>query len=280
MDFRNIIKNKNSIREFKEKGLDRKTIDKLLKYVNDIEPLQREIYTDFHFIEEGHRVHDFLLGNAGYHGMAIDAPHYLLLLSEKKPHYLKNAGYIMEQILIKAYALGLGSCWIDVIVGIDKLKKELGIAQKGEIAAMAALGYSKTNIFGIETSVANRESMEELVYKEEWGQSMDLEEFRQWGLEDVFYYARHAPSWGNIQPWKFILDEDKLILTILQKDPYILEDSKDKNHELDCGIIMLYVEKMMHQQGIKGKWKLDMDKVNEEKYNIPDEYRIAGYFPI
>ncbi len=74
MDFRNIIKNKNSIREFNDKDLDRKTIDELLKYASDIEPLQGDILIDFHFVEEGHKVHDFLLGDAGYHGMAIDAP--------------------------------------------------------------------------------------------------------------------------------------------------------------------------------------------------------------
>lgn len=280
MQIYDVIKEKRSIREYKEKPLEKDIIDNLMEYSHQVEPLIADISTNSYFVEEGHSAHDLILGNAGYHGMAIDAPHYVILLSEKKPHYLKNAAYMMEQVLIKAYEMKLGSCWIDVMDRMNAIKEKLGIDQQGEIVAMAALGYPKTNAFGLETTVADRKSVEEMVYKREWEQVMELEEIRQRGLEHILYHARFAPSWGNTQPWKFILDEDKLILTILNQDQYALEGSKDKSHELDSGIMMLYLEKIMHEQGIASYWNLDIEGIDKEKYKIPDKYRIVGYFPI
>lgn len=277
MQFHKIIQQRKSIREFKDKNITNDEIYNLQEYTYKVEQLQKDIATSFHFMEDGHKVHEYLLGHAGYYGMAIDAPHYLLLISERKEHYKKNAGYMMEQVLLKAYEMKIGSCWVDIIEEQQDLKSKLKIDTQGEIVAIAALGYPKTNIFGIETSVSGRQSVEELVYKKVWGQLMDIEELNQRGLEEIFYYARHAPSWGNIQPWKFIIDGDKLILTMLQQDSY---QKKITDHELDCGIMMLYIEKMMHKQGIQGKWELKIDKLNVENYNIPDSCVIKGWFPI
>lgn len=280
MQIRDVIKEKRSIREYKDKPLDENVIDNLVEYFQQVDPLIEDIAVKFYFIEDGHKIHDLLLGNAGYHGMAIDAPHYIVLLSEEKPHYLKNAAYMMEQILIKAYERKLGSCWIDVMDGIEDLKEQLGIERKDQIVAMAALGYPKTSFWGIETTISERKSIEEMVYKEQWEEIMELEEIRQRGLEDVLYYTRFAPSWGNMQPWKFILDEDKLILTMLLKDEYVSEDSKNQFHELDSGVMILYLEKIMHEQGVDSYWKLDTGGIDKEKYKIPEEYKIVGYFPI
>lgn len=277
MQFHKIIEQKKSIREFKNKNLENTDLDNLLDYTYKVEYLQEDIHASFYFIKDGYKAHEHLLGSAGYYGMAIDAPHYLLVISEKKEHYKKNAAYMMEQVLLKAFEMEIGSCWIDIIEGQSDLKSKLKIDKKGEIVAIAALGYPKTNIFGIETSVAGRQSIEELVYQSTWGQLMDIEKLNQRGLEEIFYYARHAPSWGNIQPWKFIIDDDKLILTMLQENS---NEKKCNDHELECGIMMLYIEKMMHKQGIKGKWNVNLEQLDVKKYNIPDNQIIKGWFKI
>jgi nitroreductase len=279
MQFHKIIEQRKSIREFKDKNIENEVIYNLQEYTYKAKHLQNDIATSFHFLEDGHKVHEYLLGKAGYYGMAIDAPHYLVLISEKKEHYKKNAGYMMEQILLKAFEMKIGSCWIDVVDEVHghELKTKLKIDKQGEIVALAALGYPKTNIFGIETSVSGRQSIEELVYDKIWGKLMDLGELNQRGLEEIFYYARHAPSWGNIQPWKFIIDDDKLILTMLQQDS---SEKLIKDHEIDSGIMMLYIEKMMHKQGIQGKWDFNINELDVEKYNMPDNCVIKGWFPI
>lgn len=282
MQFHKIVEERKSIRDFKEKNLEAEAARELLNICNHTSQLLEGIETSFHYIEDGEKVFQFLKGNVGYHGMAIKAPHYLVLTSEKKEDNLINAGYMMEQVLLNAFQNEIGSCWIDILQNQGELKEKLGIEDKSEIVALAAIGYPKTNIFGIETSVSDRHSIEELVYLKKWGQIMDLEDLEQRGLDEVFYYVRHAPSWGNTQPWRFILDDSKLLLTIEKENIYIEDGSKNNNHELDSGIIMLYIEKMMHQQGITGYWNLDVDSLNNEKsnYNMPDNQIIMGWYPI
>ncbi|MCR1897749.1 nitroreductase family protein [Irregularibacter muris] len=282
MAFHKLVEERKSIREFKEKGLETTMISQLLEYGKTIDRLCKDVMASFHFVEDGERVYQHLLGNAGYHGMAIKAPNYIVLISQEGENDLKNAGYMMEQMLLEASRKGIGSCWVDIIHTNENLKKNIGIEEKGEILALAALGYPKSNIFGTDTSVSDRGSIEKLVYFKQWDQPMSVEELQQRGLEEVFFYVRHAPSWGNRQPWKFILEDDRLILTMLKEDAYIEKESINNNHELDCGIMMLYIEKMMHNQGIRGYWHLDIRELNKEKqkYGIPEDRRIMGWFPL
>ena len=39
-----------------------------------------------------------LYGIAGYKGNMIDAPHYILILSEKKPHYIEKMLVTLDKI--------------------------------------------------------------------------------------------------------------------------------------------------------------------------------------
>ncbi len=280
MQFHRILEERKSVREFRDKSLSKEHIYALQESFYKSQKLIQDLNVDFHFLADGNRAHEALLGYAGYHGRAIEAPHYMVITSEKKEGYLINAGYIMEQILLKAYELEIGSCWIDVLEEMDALRNKLNMEDPKDIVAMAALGYPKKNIFGIETSVSDRESIEDLVFLERWGQPMELDILNQRGLGEIFYYVRHAPSWGNIQPWRFILDNDKLVLIMLNDEKYGKGDSIDKEHDLDCGIIMLYIEKMMHKKGIRGKWSLDLNILYKDRYNIPKNSEIKGYFPI
>src|SRR5690554_6530100 len=103
MKFHKIIEERKSIREFKDKPLSNDHIYELQDYFFNSIPLIQDILVGYHFIEDGHKAHTLLLGYAGYHGMTIDAPHYLIITSENKKNYIKNAGYIMEQLLLRAY---------------------------------------------------------------------------------------------------------------------------------------------------------------------------------
>ena len=92
------------------------------------------------------------------------------------------------------------------------------------------------------------------------------------GIDEVLYYMRLAPSWGNRQPWKFILDGEKIVLVIEKADKV----SSHKEH-IEAGIAMIYFEVAMHGQGLNGKWTIKCEEC-ENSYDLPEEYFIAGYF--
>lgn len=83
-----------------------------------------------------------------------------------------------------------------------------------------------------------------------------MEELENRGLGDIFYYVRFAPSSLNKQPWRFILDGDKLFL--------LLKYEKDEKPSLvDAGIIMYYYVKLAETIGLHSRWILIPDKVEE-----------------
>ena len=102
----NIIMNKSSVRDYKEKKVDEKIILELSRYANTCPRLAEDIEMDIRIMDND-VVYRQLDGFAGYHGIMINAPHYVILLSEKKDHYMENAGYVGESIAMKAFDLGV-----------------------------------------------------------------------------------------------------------------------------------------------------------------------------
>ena len=115
MQFHKIIKQRKSVREFKEGNLENKDIDALMEFADSVKSIEGDISTTFYFVKDGNKAYEKMVGYAGYYGMPIEGPHYLLLMSEKKNNYKINAGYMMEQVMVKAMEMEIGTCWIDIL---------------------------------------------------------------------------------------------------------------------------------------------------------------------
>lgn len=272
MTFANLIENRKSVREYQKKLLRLKEIEALENFLKEINVLIKNIDVDFVFIEDGWAKEKVLKGRAGYVGNPVLAPHYVALLSEEKEGYLLNTAYILEQVVLKAVDLDIGSCWVSVENDANELKKDLGIEKPGEIVAMIALGYPKTHIPFTKKSESSRIGVQDFVFKEKWGKTAYHEELEMMGIERILHSIRLAPSWANLQPWRLIIDKDQIILTVGKK-------GVDKKHlMLDAGIMMLYMEKAFNQEGLVAKWSIYMEELDGDfsEYNIPSEYTIVG----
>lgn len=293
-----VIKDTRSVREYKDKKIDKKIIDDLLNDLNTQKGLRDDIKIDFNFLEDGKDAYEKLDGLVGYFGKLIKAPSYIYIVSQTKDGYLENAGYLGERLVLKATDLGLGSCWIDVSENIPKVKNILNVNDDEDIIGLLAIGYSRkeSKIAGMydtkgrsvspltqfgypnidikytDAPVSERMSIEDMAYIKEWGKNATINDLENRGVAEAFYYIRLAPSWGNRQPWKFIIDGEKITLAV-HKD----EKVGEKTAKIEAGIAMLYFELMIHESGIPGGWIL---KEPEKKYNIPEDYFVAGYYKI
>lgn len=298
MKWNKIIKDRRSVREYKDKKVDKHLLEDLLMDLNNKRGLKEDIELDFQLIEDGEDAYEKLDGLVGYFGKVIKAPHYLYILSEAKDGYLENAGYFGESIVLRATELGLGTCWIEVSENIDKAKDALNIKKEGELVGLLAIGHPKkeNKVSGIfsnkaksispltefgypnidikysDAPVSERKSIEDIVYLKQWERRITAEELENRGMADVFYYMRLAPSWGNRQPWKFIIDGEKVVLAVARD-----EKISEKVARIEAGIAMLYFELMSHEMGILGGWKLEK---SENQYNIPEDFFVAGYYTV
>src|SRR5699024_5033698 len=229
------LKTRTSTRDFKDMDLKKEDLEKLEKIIDsEIIKLGKD---DLAFVlqTDGDAVYKALDGKAGYRGVMIKAPAYLALNTlNDNPASLVKGAYGVEEIITELDKMGIGNCWITVADVEDTAKKAAFAYDKGEVSLLLAIGYPVDESLR-EHKFDDRKGIGEFVFIDKLGNKATNEELEQRGLDEIFSYARFAPSAYNAQPWRFVLVEDLIKLYI--------EDYKGSVNLLDAGIIMYYLDK-------------------------------------
>ena len=274
MRYKSLLEERRSCRSFKEEVIDSVHIAELFTYGHHIKRLDDTIYARFVYIDKGLMKGHILSGRVGYNGFLISAPHYVALVSEEKNNYMQNAGYMMEEFLLKTLELGLASCWLTINNEEEELKRELDIKATGKIVAIAALGYPKIPLPYTPKDTSYRESISNFIYIEAWGQKPDQVELETRGLLDILLNLRKAPSWKNHQPWRFIIRQDEILLCVGGAEV------EERQNDIDAGIMMLYMENIFKESGINAKWKGNFSSSEYNTCKIPAEFNLIGVLKI
>ncbi|MEG1411718.1 MAG: nitroreductase family protein [Terrisporobacter sp.] len=266
MDYKKLISNGKSVREFKNDSIEEKYFTEIETHITNAKRLLPKINIEVKIYDKKD-CYEKLKNIAGYNGYMIEAPNYVLILSDVSNGYIENSGYIGERLILKGRDLGIDSCWI-TFKDSHAIKEKLDISSEKEVTAIIALGY-EDNKNTKNKSGSERLSVEEIVYMNEWGKNANVAELEERGLLDAFNYARMAPSALNRQPWRFIIDGGNIILAV-RKDDF------NNNYEgsIDTGIAMLYFSLIIDTTMFDLQWNLD--NINKD-YKIPNDYEIVGY---
>lgn len=284
MEYKDLMARMKSIRNYKKDTVSPEIIQKLREYYHKSKRLVKDIEIEA-ILKNRDEVYDNLKNLAGYNDLMIDAPHYLLFLSEVKDHYLENASYAAEDVRLKAFELGVGSCWITIHDG-DLIKEKLNIKSDKKLAALIALGFddnknkailenvsdynpSKANVSIVEDNVSERLRISDIVYMNKFGEKADPDEVANLGLLEAFFFARLAPSTKNRQPWRFIYDNGMVIL-VMRKD----KDVDEYEEKIDTGLVMLYYQLIVDNTLFKMDWKFGKP---DKEYEVPSDYNIVAY---
>lgn len=281
MNFKALINKRCSIREFENKTIPDSTIRKILDFYTNCDK-----FTDAKtkvMILEHDAVYPVIKDIAGYHNLMIDAPHYLLIFSEEQKDAMKNVAYIGEQLILKATELGVSNCWI-TLNDRALTKERLHASCELPLAALIALGYGEekfktvnplkygeayinSNMEATSPFVSSRLAVEDIVFVDKWGEKADYSYIENSGLQEVFYYARLAPSALNLQPWRYLIAKNKLILAVKKSD-------SEYNDEISAGIQMLYFKLVFEQNLTAFEWTTGAP---EGEFDIPGDYKAMAY---
>lgn len=186
----------------------------------------------------------------GSYGLVLTPPHLLVgvMPAESEPARL-GLGYALEQAVLEATRLGLGTCWITGTYDAQSAGDAVGLAQGEVAAAVIALGYpGERGWRRIHTSTVRRlarghkrKPLKEIVFADRWGEPWSPDGADP-TLVSVLECARLAPSAVNRQPWRFIVHPDGLVLALVQPKP------------IDAGIVMAHVALAAEALGRKGQW--------------------------
>lgn len=253
----NFLKSRTSTRDYKDKNLDESTVNKIFEIVEtEAEKLGKE---DLSFLvnTDGESVYKALEGVAGYRGIMIKAPAYIALnaLNDNPASIVKGA-YGMEEIITRLNELGLGSCWITVSDVEKTVKQSAFNFTDGDVNLLLAVGYPLDDEVH-QQKYDDRLATEDLVFLDDFDTQATDEDLEQRGLNDIFDYAKFAPSTHNEQPWRFLIVDDEINLYI--------KDFKGDVNLIDAGIIMYYIDELGKSFAITSGWEVNPE-ISSDKY--------------
>lgn len=247
MDYFSLVKDRKSIRSFKDNAVSEDDQNAVVSFFRDkCHKLLPEIATEVQIFSG--TAGDQLEGVIGYQGFAFHAPYYLFILSAKADGMYENAGYIGEDMILKLTEMGLDSCWLSLPADTDPAGM-LGYHGDKTTAAVIAFGYgvpekdtaridikspSDVKVTEREGHIAPKIAEEEMVFQDVYGGAVDWENTVAPSLDQALYSATLAPSFLNLQEYRYIMGNGKLLL-LSRSD----EDTTEWDQKLDLGATML-----------------------------------------
>ncbi len=184
------------------------------------------------------------------YGQVTGAPAYAAFIGDMRdPNVYEKVGYVGEGVVLEAVALGLSTCWVGMTFHAGGVAEQMKIAAHEHVLAISPIGYRTEEPSFNDTVMRflarhhKRESMDKLCSAFE-DQACPL-----WA-RDALEAARLAPSAANRQPWRFLLTEDSITITV---DRY--RDTHGISKRLDCGVAMMHVELGARHAGVNGHWE-------------------------
>lgn len=272
--FRDTIMARQSCRKFLNKEIGIEEMVEVNRVYDNLERLVPEIKTDIKFTgaEAGKKFGD----SVGYNGFSIEAPQYIILMSEVKDFYLENAGYLAQAMTLKLTDLGIAACWLTVNDS-DRVKEAADLDSKLEVACVIGIGYrdkdtkekrldivspSNVTMTKTELQAAPKISLDSLLFDKMYGKAFNKEELYT-ELEDSLLAVSHAQSFFNRQPYRVIVGDSEIYLVGVPD-----EMTGENDRHLNYGIAMFnFVAVLGSLRAEAPKWSFDTPTVN---LGLPD----------
>jgi len=268
MNYSALIQNRKSVREFSDKYVSFDDMDKIKVYhAKSVRRLLPELETELRLF--GLDARAALEGAAGYKRFLVGSPQYMVLLSAKSPYAEINAGFIMEDLILKLADMGLDSCWL-TFTDSEYIKTALEIDSELDVVAIAAFGYGMKTTKRLRLNALSMSNVDvsaqrqyfqpklglhDMVFMDSWGNSNGVDEFIGFYddmLWEAFYAASLSPSYLNRQPYGFVIHDGRIIL-VEKPDSY----TSDIDSKLGLGIVLLHFTGAASQWAGNLSWRFD-----------------------
>jgi nitroreductase len=290
MDLASAIAKRRSVRRYSEKAVPKQLVQQTIAAGQNAARLCPEIDVRWYTVWNGSTLYRCLEDQATVYGVFTVPPHYVIAVSEERPGYMENLGFCMEQMILAATSLGLGTCWIGGMfseASLSEFAPDLGRNER--IVALTPLGYADTSPradmarrlhrWGTDR-LGKRKPLSEIVSQYIWTVPWtDQDET----LNRILEQTRFAPSWANTQPWHFVLDDQQVIATV-DHTPQAGNVREGKPYyRLDGGIAMCHFYLAAQAEGWTGQWRVPEEaerKMLRDRYAIPGDYDVLGVLAI
>ena len=254
-DLGKLIKKRFSCRSFQDKKLEYSTKEELIKACKSVnEGLFGEKLRLF-FLERTEN-----LKSARYEGgfEYIINPGYFIAGKIQNLNYAYvSYGYVLEQIVLKATDMNLGTCWIGYFN--PEFFYEVQLSADELLPSIIILGYPaerKALIDILNTKLYSRGDN-----RSKWDRLFFIRDFNNPLTNDVagkfsepLEMLRLAPSSGNTQPWRIVKEKNSNTFHFYKQIISYHYELK-KLHNIDIGIAMCHFDLTAKNLELHGTWE-------------------------
>ncbi|HJX69054.1 MAG TPA: nitroreductase family protein [Dehalococcoidia bacterium] len=286
MSIRSAIRRRISVRHYEPRPVPEEILQSVVKSGENSAALDGNIKIRFHLIEEGRQVAERMTYLIGARFLFGSSPHFIIATSEEKPLFMVNMGFRMEQMILFATGQGLGTCWIGGLFIEERIGTFLGLEKDERVIALTPIGYPDTSFYGriIHSLIhlgspdsRKRKPLDQIAFGSEWASPLDT---RDSELLEALECARLAPSWVNVQPWRFLVNGREIIAVADARGRYNSVRDGKHYYRLDVGIAMAHFFLVAKEIGWDGRWHVTgFDAIQVAKaYSIPQGYEVLGIY--
>ena len=233
---------RHSRRKYSSTPIDKEKLDSLSELIDELNRNTRGARIALVRTHDG----SIFSGIRGGYGVIKGAPAYLAFIAEPQtPGSYERLGYTGEAAVLKATALGLGTCWVSGTFDPKAAAGKLELNAQENLVAVSPLGYPKDSYSFTEKLMSGFAGSRKRKPIEQLYAGTPLQEWPSWA-RTAAEAARIAPSAMNRQPWIFRYDGRELSVETAGADSGGAEVRYSKR--LDCGIALRHLEIGVQQE--------------------------------
>ncbi|MBQ3385426.1 MAG: nitroreductase [Erysipelotrichaceae bacterium] len=244
MDYYGMIFKRKSFHLFRDSigVITAEQLTRLEDFISQVEPLDPTIKTEIRIVSESET------------SCKRGAQYCILFYSEKKKGYLRNIGYIGEQIDLYLASENIGALWFGI--GKTEEKQVNGL----DYVIMIAIAAMPQDKFRKDVFKSKRKPLSETWKGEELG------------IADI---VRFSPSACNTQPWYTVNEGDRLTVYRYKKEgkrgimPAYMVAFYNR---IDIGIYLFLLEVCLKQQNIEYERELFDDETDDKELTVSAKY--------
>ncbi len=203
------------------------------------------------------------LRSLGTYGFIQNPSGYVVgVVQEESAHNLEEFGYRMEQVVLAATDLGLGTCWLGGTFMKSAFARKIDLQPGETMPAILATGLieneeqARAGLIRQRVAGNRRIAWERLFFDGEFGKPLDGEKLGDY--KTVLEMVRIAPSASNKQPWRVVKQGQDFHFYMQRTSGYRSLLTRlvqiDDMQRLDMGIAMCHFELAANELGLSGEW--------------------------
>lgn len=252
---KDVIRQRISVRTYESKSLENNLKRSLEDYLKNLKgPFDSKVRYKFMEIED-YETQGVKLGT---YGIIKGANSFVACAVKNEKESLLQLGYELEEFILYATSLGIGTCWLGGAFNKGEFSKALGLKEDEILPIVTPIGYPKEkeglvgSLMRTFAGSKNRKNFEDIFYDGNFDRKLSGDSAGIY--KEALEMVRLAPSASNKQPWRIVKEGDNLHIYLCHTKGYSKGAPFDMQ-VIDIGIAMCHLDLALKEAGYEGSFK-------------------------